>query len=87
MKTSTAVSALTLAGALVTALAFTGPASAEGNTERCYGVALKGQNDCKAGSHTCKGLSLKDYEAQSFRLLPVGECMTIKGSLNPPANG
>ena len=57
-------------------------------TEKCYGVALKGQNDCKAGMHDCKGHSTVDYDGESFKLVPKGTCTSMttpkgKGTLEP----
>ena len=79
---------LALAGSLASALAFAAiPAKAQ-ETEKCYGVALKGQNDCKAGMHDCKGMSTADYDGESFKLVPKGTCTTMvtqkgKGMLEP----
>jgi uncharacterized membrane protein len=88
MSTKTlTVTALTLAGALTAALSVSNPAFAA--DEKCYGVALKGQNDCKAGAHDCKGHSTVDYDPQSFKLVPAGTCTSMKtpdgrmGSLEP----
>lgn len=58
-----------------------------GKFEQCFGVALKGQNDCKAGAGTtCAGTSHVDYQGDAFKLVPAGTCVTIdtpngKGSL------
>lgn len=79
---------LAIASSLSTALiALAVPANAA-DTEQCYGVALKGQNDCKAGAHDCKGMSTTDYDGQSFKLVPTGTCTSMttptgKGSLEP----
>jgi uncharacterized membrane protein len=58
-----------------------------GKMEMCFGVALKGQNDCYAGAGTtCAGTSTTDYQGNSFKLEPVGTCTTIargQGSLTP----
>ena len=60
-----------------------------GKMEKCYGVALKGQNDCYAGAGTtCAGTSMKDYQGNSFKLEPTGTCTSIQtpdglGSLTP----
>ena len=81
MKKSIAVSGLALAGVLASALSFATAASASENNERCYGIALKGQNDCKAGAHDCKGLSTDNFDRHSFTLVPQGECAKIKPSL------
>ena len=64
---------LALAGSLASAMALLAlPAQAQ-ETEKCYGVALKGQNDCKAGMHDCKGHSTVDYDGESFKLVPKGK--------------
>ena len=55
--------------------------------EECFGVALKGQNDCFAGAGTtCAGTSTADYQGNAFKLVPTGTCVGIttpkgKGSL------
>lgn len=60
-----------------------------GKVEPCFGVALKGKNDCFAGAGTsCAGTSTKDYQGNAFRLVPTGTCTSIstpdgKGSLSP----
>ncbi len=58
--------------------------------EKCYGVALKGHNDCKAAypGATCAGSQKVDYDGQSFKVVPAGTCVTMKtpfgpGSLTP----
>lgn len=57
--------------------------------EKCYGVALAGQNDCAAGPGTsCAGTSVKDYQGNAWKLVPAGSCETTKtpkgfGSLKP----
>jgi uncharacterized membrane protein len=70
---------LTLAGSLASALAvISAPASAADMKEKCYGVALKGQNDCAAGKHDCAGHSKVDYDKASFKLVPAGTCASMK---------
>ena len=59
--------------------------------EKCYGVSLAGKNDCKAGAGTsCAGTSKKDYQANAWKNVPKGTCVTIKtpsgmGSLSEKA--
>lgn len=84
---------LALASSLVTAFALLAvPASAadEANMEKCYGVAMKGQNDCAAGpGTTCAGTSKVDYQGNSWKLVPKGTCTSMElpdgrmGSLEP----
>ena len=60
-----------------------------GKMEKCYGVTLKGQNDCQAGAGTtCAGSSTADYQGNAFKLVAKGTCTTMKtpngnGSLTP----
>lgn len=75
-----------LAGAVTAAMAsFAMPASAaeEAAMEKCYGVSLKGQNDCAAGAHSCAGTSTVDYDGQSFKLVPAGTCTSMETPLGP----
>lgn len=47
--------------------------------EKCYGVALAGHNDCKAGpGTTCAGTSKIDYQSNSWKMVPKGTCLNIK---------
>ena len=49
-----------------------------GKMEKCFGVALKGKNDCFAGAGTtCAGTSTKDYQGNAFKLVPTGSCTTM----------
>lgn len=82
---------LAVAGAVASALGahLATPAAAAG-MEKCYGVAMAGQNDCKAGAGTtCAGTSKVDYQGNEFKLVPTGTCTTMElpggrmGSLTP----
>lgn len=60
--------------------------------EKCFGVALKGNNDCKAGpGTTCAGTSTIDYQGNAWKYVDAGTCETMGGSLveragnTPPA--
>ena len=60
-------------------------------TEKCYGVALAGKNDCAAGAGTtCAGTSKVDYQGNSWKSVAKGTCTSIQtpkgpGSLTPKA--
>lgn len=86
---------LSAAGAFVAVMAMAQmPAHADdqANMERCYGVALAGQNDCKAGpGTTCAGTSTIDYQGNAWSLVPAGTCESIQtpngtGSLTEISN-
>lgn len=70
-----------LAAALGSALAMTAaPAhageQAKASTEKCFGVALAGKNDCAAGAGTsCAGTSRTDHQANSWKSVPAGTCL------------
>jgi uncharacterized membrane protein len=75
-----AVTAATLAAlASGVALAQDKGASIKGDKERCYGVALAGQNDCAAGpGTTCAGTSKVDYQGNAWKYVAKGTCTTMK---------
>ncbi len=63
---------------VLTMAAATG-AHAEDQMEKCFGVALAGQNDCAAGpGTTCAGTSKVDYQGNSWKLVPAGTCLTME---------
>ena len=46
--------------------------------EKCFGVALAGQNDCAAGpGTTCAGTSTVDYQGNAWKMVPAGTCLTM----------
>mgnify|MGYP005994965969 CR=1 FL=1 len=50
--------------------------------EKCFGIALAGQNDCAAGPGTsCAGTSTVDYQGNAWKYVDKGECETKGGSL------
>lgn len=66
-------------GAMTAALTATANiAQAEGE-EKCFGVAMAGQNDCAAGEGTtCAGTSKVDYQGNAWSLVPAGTCLTME---------
>ncbi len=89
MSVRSTVSAFVLAGAVTTALASMAAAAplteAEGKAavaagkEKCFGVALKGQNDCAAGpGTTCQGTSTMDFQGNSWKFVQHGTCASIQ---------
>lgn len=85
---TTASLAASLAIAL-TAAATTTPTGAHAagmpKTEKCYGVAKAGKNDCKAGAGTsCAGTSRTDYQGNAWKLVKTGTCTAIR---TPKGNG
>jgi len=81
MTIKTTLGAVTLAGSLAAALSLAAaPAVAQsGAKEKCYGVALKGKNDCAAGpGTTCAGTSKVDYQGNAWKYVAKGTCTSMK---------
>lgn len=102
MSSTTPITSALLAGAiasLVATAAHAGPLTKEeaaaataAKKEKCYGVSLKGMNDCAAGPGTsCQGTSTVDFQGNAWKFVPAGTCTKIqvpggkKGSLTPMA--
>ena len=78
---------LALAGSVAAALSLAAaPSFAQSATmEKCFGVALAGENDCAAGpGTTCSGTSTVDYQGNAWSLVPAGTCEDI---VTPLGNG
>ena len=89
MSAKSIVSATFVAAAVSTALASFAAAAplteAEGKAamaagkEKCYGVALKGQNDCAGGpGTTCQGTSTVDFQGNAWKFVQAGTCESIE---------
>lgn len=100
MSATTKISTALLVSAVTSAVAstaFAAPltqaevaAATAAHKEKCYGVALKGQNDCAAGpGTTCQGTSTVDFQGNSWKFVQGGTCTNIvvpggkHGSLTP----
>jgi len=59
-------------------------AADDNNSEKCYGVAKAGKNDCASGAHACAGQATKDKSAKEFIKLPKGTCERIMGGTLTP---
>jgi uncharacterized membrane protein len=89
MSAKSAITSLVLASALSSALATLASAApltkaedqaaTAAHKEQCYGVALKGQNDCKAGpGTTCQGTSTVDFQGNAWKFVIGGTCTSIE---------
>ena len=90
-RATPALTALLVAAFPAGALAASQDAAARPATEKCYGVAKAGKNDCQAGPGTsCAGTSTRNYQGNAWKLVRAGSCLRIKtpngsGSLTPRA--
>jgi uncharacterized membrane protein len=52
---------------------------AQGNMEKCYGVAKAGKNDCQTDHSSCAGTSKADGQKDAWLSVPKGACEKIVG--------
>jgi uncharacterized membrane protein len=83
-RVSSVLGALAAAAALSTT-AHAGPVAQPSGSEKCYGVAKAGKNDCAAGVHSCAGQGTKSGDKSSFVYLPSGACEKLAGGSTTPA--
>ena len=72
-------SRIAIASALAAALVLPAAAQAQGNMEKCYGVAKAGKNDCQTANSSCAGTSKKDAQADAWISVPKGVCEKLVG--------
>ena len=72
---SPAVLALALGAALTLVQTTAQAQSQTPEQEKCFGVAMKGKNDCAAGAGTtCAGTAMRDHQGNAWKLVPKGTC-------------
>lgn len=85
--TSTAAALALALGAALT-VAHTPAAAQSADREKCYGVALKGKNDCAAGpGTTCAGTSKADHQGNAWSYVPRGTCEKTMSKTSPTGFG
>jgi len=80
MKTTHTALAATLA---LTLCAGAHAADDKKPTEKCFGVAKAGQNDCGTSTHGCAGLATADKDPAEWKMVPKGTCEKAGGKLAP----
>ena len=53
-------------------------------TEKCYGIAKAGMNDCATATQSCAGSAIKNKQSDAFIFLPKGTCEKIVGGSPTP---
>lgn len=75
-------------GATLTLLAAPAAQAQSADKEKCFGVALKGKNDCAAGpGTTCAGTSKTDHQANAWTLVAKGTCEKTASKTSPTGFG
>jgi uncharacterized membrane protein len=87
-SSSRPVSALCIAAALGLALSQNALAAESTEKEKCFGVAMKGKNDCAAGPGTsCAGTSKVDFQSDAWKYVPKGSCEKAPSATSPTGFG
>lgn len=73
-----AIASLLAAG--VTSAAFAEPVKQPQGSEKCYGVAKAGQNDCGTAKHACAGTATKDKDPNDWKYVQKGTCEQMGGT-------
>ncbi|AXF84382.1 hypothetical protein DTO96_100085 [Ephemeroptericola cinctiostellae] len=78
--------------AALTSLLLAGTAQAApmgGDTEKCFGIATAGKNDCASstGSHGCAGMATKDHDPADWKSVSKGTCSSMGGHTMSAAAG
>ena len=76
---STTLKSLAVASAVAAALGAHATTASAQSKEKCFGVALAGQNDCAAGpGTTCAGTSTTAYQGYAWKLGKAGTGESIE---------
>ena len=61
------------------------PVVQKSDTEKCYGVAKAGQNDCGTAKHACAAQGVKvDNDPNEWKYVPKGTCEKMGGKMAAP---
>ena len=88
LSTQTSAAALALALGAAFTLAPSAAHAQPADKEKCFGVAMKGKNDCAAGpGTTCAGTSKVDDQGNAWTLVPKGSCEKTASKTSPTGYG
>ena len=86
--TTSQAAALAIAVGAALALAQVPAHAQPADKEKCFGVSLKGKNDCAAGpGTTCAGTSVRDFQGNAWMLVPKGSCEKTASKSSPSGFG
>ena len=69
----------------LSASAAAGPVKQGEGTEKCFGVAKAGQNDCGTAKHACAASSKADNDPAEWKYVAKGTCEKMGGKNAAPA--
>ena len=80
MNMSLLIAAAIISAVALPAISHAAPAPVPSYTsEKCYGIAARGSNDCGTQTHSCAGTATKAKDASSWVYTPTGTCKKIEG--------
>ena len=87
MTTRTSAIQAAIAALLAMGTASAAPADdtpAPVGTEKCYGIAKAGQNDCGTAKHGCATQGKVDRDPEDWKGVEKGTCLKLGGKLETP---
>jgi uncharacterized membrane protein len=88
LQTPTAATLALALGTALTLLAAPAAMAQPADKEKCFGVAMKGKNDCAAGpGTTCAGTSKADFQGNAWKLVDKGSCEKMPSKTSPTGMG
>ena len=88
MKTSHLLIASAVAAALT--LPYASPSQAgpapkpKFQSEKCFGIAKAGKNDCQTANSSCAGTSKRDQQGDAWIYMPTSACDKVVGGSKEP---
>lgn len=74
----------TAVGSFLAAGSLSATAADAPSTDKCYGVAKAGKNDCAGNGHSCAGQAKKDNDPNEWKHMPKDECEKMGGKTEAP---
>ena len=59
------------------------PATKPPDSEKCFGIAKAGHNDCRSAKHDCATRASKNNDTTDFKYVPKGTCQKAGGKPFP----
>ena len=53
-------------------------------SEKCFGIAKAGKNDCQTANSSCAGTSKRDNQGDAWIYMPTGACDKVVGGSKEP---
>jgi uncharacterized membrane protein len=68
----------------ISAAASAGPVATPKDSEKCYGIAKAGKNDCGTAKHACAGEAKADNDPAEWKYVAKGTCEKAGGKPAAP---